>query len=172
MGAWAGIVPPYRDEGCIEASHLCVVQEPGRNERRLPAMKTHPRLWPVLVVVILVVAACGPGSGPDTSVAPGTGIAIMASAGPTCPVEQPGDPACDPRPVAGASIAIIDGQGNVVTTVVTAADGLAFAAVPAGVYVVQPQPVDGLMGVAESQNATVVDGATTSIELAYDTGIR
>lgn len=133
-------------------------------------MKTRLRSLPLLAVLALVVAACGGGSTP--SVVPGTGITIIAAAGPTCPVEQPGDPACAPRPVAGASIAILDGRGNTVATVVTDAQGSAFVAIPAGNYVVQPQPVEGLMGTAESQNVMVVDGAEASVALAYDTGIR
>jgi hypothetical protein len=133
-------------------------------------MKTHRRIWPFFAALVLVIAACTGGSIPP--VAPGTGITFIAAAGPTCPVEQPGDPACAPRPVAGASIAILDGRGNTVATVVTDAQGSAFAAVPAGDYVVQPQPVEGLMGTAESQNVTVVDGAEASVSLAYDTGIR
>lgn len=133
-------------------------------------MKTHLRSAPLLVVIALMTVACGGGSSP--SVVPGTGIAITAAAGPVCPVERPGDPDCAPRPVAGASVAILDGQGNTVATVVTDAAGSAFAAVPAGHYVVQPQPVQGLMGTAEAQNATVADGAASPVALSYDTGIR
>ena len=125
---------------------------------------------PLLAVILLVVTACGSGSPP--SAAPGTGIAIVATAGPTCPVAQPGDPACAPRPVAGAPISILDAQGTTVASVLTDAAGHASFALPPGDYVVQPQAVEGLMGVAESQTVTVVDGAATVVELSYDTGIR
>ena len=57
-------------------------------------------------------------------------------------------------------------------TVVLDARGSAEVALPAGNYVVEPQPVEGLMGTAESMNVTVVDGTLTPVVLAYDTGIR
>jgi hypothetical protein len=45
------------------------------------------------------------------AVAGGTGIVGHATAGPVCPVERPGDPACLPRPVANATIAVSDASG-------------------------------------------------------------
>lgn len=135
-------------------------------------MSTHRHPWPFLAVLILLIAACGSSPGPAASVVPGTGLAITAAAGPTCPVEQPGDPACAPRPVAGATVIVRDGQGNSVATVVLDAKGTALVALPAGSYVVEPKPVEGLMGTPAAQNVTVVDGTATPIALAYDTGIR
>ena len=136
-------------------------------------MKTHRRLWPFLLALALLIAACGSAGGPAPSIVPGTGIAITAVAGPTCPVEQiPPDPACAPRPVAGATILVVDGQGKTVATVVTGADGTALVPLPAGSYVLQPQPVEGLMGGANQSTVTVVDGAIAPAVVAYDTGIR
>ena len=150
--------------------------QPGGN-RQLPEvvprpMTTNRRPWSFIAVLILTIAACTTGV-PSPSAAPGTGLAITAVAGPTCPVETiPPDPACAPRPVAGATVVILDGQGNSVATVVLDAQGSAVVALPAGNYVVQPQPAEGLMGTAESMNVTVVDGTLTPVVLAYDTGIR
>jgi len=136
-------------------------------------MKTHRRPWPFLAVLVLLIAACGGAGGPSPAVVPGTGLAITAGAGPTCPVEQqPPDPACAPRPVAGATILVLDGQGKTVATVVLDAKGTALVALPAGGYVVQPRPANGLMGTPEPQNVTIVDGTITPVALAYDTGIR
>ena len=141
-------------------------------------MKTHGRLWPfvallvLLVAAVLLVAGCG-AAGPARSLVAGTGIAITASAGPTCPVERvPPDPACAPRPVAGATILVVDDQGKTVATVATGADGTFLVAVPAGNYVLQPQPVTRMMGGAEPVNVTVVDGSATPAVVSYDTGIR
>ena len=132
-------------------------------------MKTHSRLWLVLGLLLLV-AACGSAA---PSVPPGTGLAITAAAGPVCPVERvPPDPACAPRPVAGATVVVLDGQGKTVATVVLDDKGLANVPLAAGNYVVQAQPANGLMGTPEAQNVTVVDGAMTPVLLAYDTGIR
>jgi hypothetical protein len=135
-------------------------------------MKTQRRTWPFVAALVLLVVACGT-AGPARSLVPGTGIAITAAAGPTCPVERvPPDPACAPRPVAGATILVLDEQGKTVATVVTGADGTVLVALPAGDYVLQPQPVEGLMGTAEQVSVTVVDGSATPAVLAYDTGIR
>ena len=102
-----------------------------------------------------------------------TGIGGTAVAGPVCPVERvPPDPACAPRPVANATVVIRDGGGSEVARVVTAADGSFFVELPAGDYVVEPQPVEGLMGTAGTQDVEIVAGAMTTIQLDYDTGIR
>jgi hypothetical protein len=110
--------------------------------------------------------ATGTGSGQ-------TGIGGVATAGPVCPVEKvPPDPACAPRPVAHATLVVRDGSGGEVARVATAADGSFFVAVPAGTYVVEPKPVDGLMGTAPPQDVTVGAGVTATITVVYDTGIR
>jgi hypothetical protein len=101
----------------------------------------------------------------------GPGIFGTALAGPTCPVEQPGDPSCDPRPVAGATIRVTDAQGAEVGTVVTDANGRFFVALPAGTYTVTAPPVEGLMGFPAPITVEVTDGETV-VELPYDTGIR
>ncbi|MGH2475520.1 MAG: hypothetical protein ACRDIL_09665, partial [Candidatus Limnocylindrales bacterium] len=103
----------------------------------------------------------------------GTGLFITAVAGPTCPVEQvPPDPACAPRPVAGATILILDGQGNDVGKATLDAAGSALIDLPPGDYVVRAAEIDGLMGVPEPQQTVVVEGVATPVVLAYDTGIR
>ena len=65
-----------------------------------------------------------------------------------------------------------DSGGGEVARVTLDAQGFAFVEVPAGGYVVEPQPVDGLMGTAEPTSVTVVDGTATPVTLGYDTGIR
>jgi hypothetical protein len=102
-----------------------------------------------------------------------TGIEGVALAGPVCPVETvPPDPACAPRPVGGAELVIRDRAGSEVVRAVTAADGTFFAELPAGEYVVEPQPVEGFMGTAGAVEVIVGDGAAVHVQLDYDTGIR
>ena len=127
------------------------------------------RVWVVLVAVAVLLAACGPGPSPVAS--PVGGISGIALAGPTCPVERPGDPACAPRPVAGATILIRDATGADVATIVTDAAGRFQVALPPGVYTVVGQPVEGLMGNPAPLDVEVAEGDVT-IELSYDTGIR
>ena len=115
-----------------------------------------------------------PGIGPSASDDAGrTGLRINAVAGPVCPVEQvPPDPNCAPRPVAGATVAIRDAQGVEVKRISLDAAGSAFVELPPGAYEVVGGEVTGLMGVPEPQHATVSEGAATTVDLAYDTGIR
>jgi len=127
------------------------------------------RIWVVLVAVAVLLAACGPGSSPVAS--PVGGISGIAFAGPTCPVERPGDPACAPRPVAGATILIRDATGADVTTLVTDASGQFRFALAPGSYTVVGKPVEGLMGNPAPVAVEVIEGEVT-IELSYDTGIR
>jgi hypothetical protein len=165
-------MPPNRDAGCAQASHLRRIGNWPAGEVVTRPMRTQRRLLPILAVLALLIVACGT-SGAAPSAPPGTGLAITAAAGPTCPVETiPPDPACAPRPVAGATILVKDGQGKTVATAVTDANGTVLVALPAGDYAVEPQPAAGLMGTAAGQEATVVDGTMTPVLLAYDTGIR
>jgi hypothetical protein len=127
------------------------------------------RAWMVLVAVAVLLAACGPGPSPVAS--PVGAISGTAHAGPTCPVERPGDPACAPRPLAGATILIRDATGSDVATIITDAAGRFRVAVPPGVYTVIGQPVEGLMGNPGPVDIEVAEGDVT-VELSYDTGIR
>lgn len=126
---------------------------------------------------VSVVSEAGPpvpaGAWPSPPGAGRTGIAGIALAGPVCPVEtEPPDPACAPRPVAGAVVLIRVGGGPEVARAVTGADGIFFVELSAGDYVVEPQPVEGLLGTAGPQGVSVVAGSAVAIQLDYDTGIR
>ncbi len=116
--------------------------------------------------------AVPPEALPSQFGAGGTGISGRAIAGPTCPVEQPGDPACVPRRVAGAIIVVSDASGAEVGTMTTLPDGSFAFALPAGEYVVQGRGVDGLIGTPSPVSVTVPAGSLVNVELTYDTGIR
>ncbi len=135
-------------------------------------MSTNRRPWSFVAALILTIAACAGAGAPSPAVVPGTGLAITALAGPTCPVETLGDPACAPRPVAGAKVIILDAQGRDAATVILDATGSAAVALGSGTYVVRAQPAAGLMGTPEPMEVAVVDGTLTPVALSYDTGIR
>ena len=60
---------------------------------------------------------------PGGAAAGRTGIRGTALAGPICPVEKiPPDPACAPRPVAGAVVVVRDASGAEVARTTTGAD--------------------------------------------------
>jgi hypothetical protein len=118
----------------------------------------------------------GPAVPADASPQPAgageTGIAGVAVAGPTCPVQKVGDPACAPRPVADATIVVVDGSGVEVARTRTGMDGAFSVAVPAGDYTAAGEPVNGLMGTPGPIAVAVSEGSVSQIQLSYDTGIR
>jgi len=120
--------------------------------------------------LLIAVVACTPAPG-----APTYQIGGQALAGPTCPVE-PASPApgqCAARPVAGAVLVITDATGHEVTRATTGADGRWSASVPAGLDMITPQAVQGLLGTANAVQVNVAPGSVpTSIQFLYDTGIR
>jgi hypothetical protein len=101
-----------------------------------------------------------------------TGVAGRVTAGPTCPVEVPGDPSCNPRPVAGAVLVVTGAGGAEVARFTTDATGLFRLGLQPGDYTLVPQAVEGLMGTAAPMPFTVTDGDETFLDVGYDTGIR
>lgn len=96
-----------------------------------------------------------------------------AHAGPVCPVQQdPPDPACADKPVAGAALVIVDVEGREVAAISTDADGRFETMLPAGDYTIVPQPVEGLLGTAQPQAFTTGPGLAPVLDVGYDTGIR
>ena len=100
-----------------------------------------------------------------------SGIFGTALAGPICPVEQPGDPNCAPRAVAGATVRVADAAGTELASAVTDPAGRFFVALPPGTYTLSGDPVDGLMGTPAGITAEVGTGESV-VTLSYDTGIR
>jgi hypothetical protein len=110
----------------------------------------------------------------ETPAGPGNGtVAIVALAGPICPVEPfPPDPACAPRPVADAQMTVLDPRGVEVQRAMTDAQGRLVLELPAGAYFVEPADVDGLMGTPQAQAFSIGGGGRVPVRLDYDTGIR
>ena len=116
---------------------------------------------------------------PDAWPAPGgegqagaTGLHFTAVAGPTCPVEQPGDPACAPKPVPNVPIVIMDGTGKMLDKLVLNASGVGVLTLDPGDYIIRTEGVQGYMSGPEAQRVTVVAGRVTQVDLRFDTGIR
>jgi hypothetical protein len=128
----------------------------------------------LLLSVLLVAAAgcAGATPAPDESGRLAADLRLTVTSSPTCPVETtPPDPACAPRPVAGAQIRI-EGPG-LDETIAAGADGVAAARLEPGDYTATPLPVDGLMGTADPFTFTIgADYAVVARDVRYDTGIR
>jgi len=124
------------------------------------------------VLVAAAVAGCmPPAATPAPTIGPATGVRGFALAGPTCPVERPGQSPCV-RAVAGAEIVARDASGRVVSRALTGPDGSFFLPLVPGRYTIEPQPVEGLMGTAQAVTVQVTAGPPLEMNLDYDTGIR
>ena len=126
-----------------------------------------------LLGVVLALGACTAGAA--SPAAGKVAVRGTATAGPTCPVERPGDSSCAPRPVAGATIVVQTGAGVEITRLTTAADGTFSVDLAAGDYRLVPQPVAGILGTADQVSVTVPASGSPvpdEILIRYDTGIR
>jgi len=127
-----------------------------------------------LIVLPLVLASCLPQSAPTPGVREGT-LEVTVLAGPVCPVAQdPPDPECEARQVAGAPLFVSPGDGRDILVADAMSDeaGLATISLPPGDYILGAGDVDGLMGRPDSVIVTVAAGQATRVTLVYDTGIR
>jgi len=137
--------------------------------------ETGPSLPPGLAPTAQPSVVPSPPPSPLPSVAPGwSGVVGRVTAGPVCPVERiPPDPACAPRPVAGAVLVVSDPFGHEVARATSDASGGFSIALPPGRYLLTPQPVEGLLGTAPPVEVTITTGGPpASLEIEYDTGIR
>ena len=100
------------------------------------------------------------------------GLGGWAIAGPACPVERPGDPACAARMVEGAALSVKNAAGVEVARFTTDGSGLFRIPLAPGEYGVDAAPVEGLMGTPGPATVTVDEGNEAWLDVAYDTGIR
>ena len=119
----------------------------------------------VAVITAGLAAACGGASAP-TGLLEGT-----VTLGPITPVEQIGG-GPNTRPYA-ATVDVETPDGDAVSTVESGDDGRFSVRLAAGSYRLVPRsPEDQPLPVAAPLDATVVAGKTTTVEIAYDSGIR
>ena len=119
----------------------------------------------VAVVTAGLAAACGGASGP---------IGLLegkVTQGPITPVEQVGG-GPNTRPY-DATVDVQTPEGDVVKTVESGNDGAFSVRLAAGSYRLVPRSPEGRpFPHAAPLDATVVAGKTTTVEIAYDSGIR
>ena len=120
----------------------------------------------VIWLLLLVADGCGQSGGAEHS----GSLIVTVTAGPTCPVQRAGDPACAPRPVKGVRLSL-DGASEM--TLRTDANGTARETmIPVGAYRLVAQPVNGLMGTPAPLEVVITRRNATHVTLSYDTGIR
>jgi hypothetical protein len=119
----------------------------------------------IALVAAFMLTACGAASGP-TGLLQGT-----VTLGPISPVEQVGAPP-NTRPYA-ATIDVETPGGDVVATVSSGEDGDFAVRLPAGSYRLVPRSPEGQpLPRATPLGAAVAADGTTTVTIAYDTGIR
>ena len=121
----------------------------------------------IVVAAVSLIVGCGttsPRSGSNGRV---SGHAL---AGPTCPVEQPGDPNCQPKPVQG-SVQFAQGE-HVVSSARIDASGAFAAEIPVGTYTVTVDTGDNAFPVCAPVEVEVRADAEAVAEISCDTGIR
>jgi Carboxypeptidase regulatory-like domain len=101
----------------------------------------------------------------------GTGVQGHVLAGPTCPVQQPGDPACADRPLAGVTVIALASDGSEAARTTSDATGAYAMSLPPGPYTIEPQAAEGVMRAPGPIPVVVADGYAT-VDIPYDTGIR
>jgi hypothetical protein len=127
----------------------------------------------VFAVVLALLLAAGCATERTTGRVEEFAVTGYAHAGPVCPVQQePPDPACADRPVAGAVLLVLDDAGDTIGEIRTDANGRFESRLPAGNYTLVPQPVEGLLGTAPSQTFSTGPGLAPALDVPYNTGIR
>jgi hypothetical protein len=109
--------------------------------------------------------------GAPAASTPTSGVAGRVLAGPTCPIERPGDPACAPRPV----VAIVDVTttlGRRLRRVPTDRSGRFRIGLAPGVYVLTPSTGTRPFPIGKPSRVRVVAHRVTQVVLHMDTGIR
>lgn len=118
-----------------------------------------------ILVVALVLAACGREGAPATA---DSGIEGRTLAGPQCPVVQVGSP-CPDAPIV-ARVRVETGEGSEVVTFESAEDGTFRVLLAPGTYRLLPE-AEGTFG-GKPVDVTVPPGEFVRVDVFLDTGIR
>lgn len=113
--------------------------------------------------------ADGEASGESDSPEGESGIEGLAVIGPNCPVEQVGTE-CPDEPYL-ATVAVMNGSGEEVTSFTADSDGRFRVALEPGGYTLQPENGNPFPQ-ADSQMVVVVAGNYTQVVIQFDSGIR
>ena len=128
----------------------------------------------IVVAALSLIGGCGAASSQSGTTGSHTGatgrVSGHALAGPTCPVERPGDPNCQPRPVQG-SVRFARG-GHVVSSNPIDAAGAFAAEIPAGTYTVTVDTGENPFPVCTPVEVEVRANADAVVDISCDTGIR
>ena len=117
---------------------------------------------PLLLLTLVLAVACGAYGSPGEGTVTGT---VVIS--PCRPVERAGDPPCPPRP--GITVRFQPVSGGSAVSATTDASGTYRVRLAAGDY---QASASGGIGPARTTPVTVSAGATVTLDLVVDSGIR
>ncbi len=121
----------------------------------------------VFVIGALVLSNCADVNRIGDSFGHVSGTVL---AGPTCPVEQPGDTNCQPKPVQG--VVQFRQDGDVVDTALINANGEFAADIPIGSYIATVDIGDNIFPSCPPVEFEVRTEIETIADINCDTGIR
>jgi hypothetical protein len=123
------------------------------------------RKFLAFLVFVLLLVGCGPSSTAE----PASGVEGHVTIGPVCPVVQVDNP-CPDKPFQ-ATLTVLNPRGKKVTSFQTDTDGFYHVPLKPGDYVMHPESPN-VMPSATDQPFTVLAEQFTTLDIAYDSGIR
>ena len=117
--------------------------------------------------LLVLLAGC---SSVSRRTVPDGNVAGTVTAGPTCPVEIPGDPTCLPAPVVG-SVEFLVGD-EVATSALIDGDGHFASTLEVGHYTLHVNVGESPFPSCPDEQVTVIDSKRVIINVDCDTGIR
>jgi hypothetical protein len=137
-------------------------------------MRSRSVKLPLRLAIVLftgaIACSCGSSSSGSHPPVPTGGVNGHVLAGPTCPAERPGDPACQPKAVTG-SVRFAQGDGVVASIRIDRTGAFAIR-LPPGSYTVTVDTGESVFPVCKPVDVMVTDGAFALIDINCDTGIR
>lgn len=120
-------------------------------------------------LIVLLLAACAHSAPPPVPPATATIAGTVHFVGTPCESPAPG---CD-GPLANYTVAILAADGTtIVAKATTDATGHYTASVPAGSYAIMTEAGAGKPQPMKRNDVTVAAGATSTLDLTVDTGVR
>ena len=121
------------------------------------------------IIALVVTGIAGCGSNDQLSVSNGR-VRGHVLAGPTCPVERPGDPACRPVPVAGV-VRFMQGAGLAASARLDATGAFAVD-LPVGKYTITVDTGTNGLPICTPVDVDAVANSDAIADVECDTGIR
>jgi hypothetical protein len=129
------------------------------------------------IAIALLLVACGGSAGGGQarfkmpSVDASTGVQVLVTIGPTCPVETPGK-ACDDKPYETDVIIVERPSRTVIGSFHSDVDGqFGVSGMKPGEYTILPASTTG-PPTAQPVDFTVKKGSITKVTISFDSGIR